>query len=131
MHPFEQTPVILVIADVEETRIGIEKLLTADRYSVLAVRGPADLAHLSRDISPDLVLMTLSTSKTELVTIAHQTRKALQLSDNVPVVLFAVTNLEEGSEIKIEPNIYLTHPDNFNQLRRLINRLVRRPEGIH
>src|SRR5215472_4827062 len=59
MRPFEQTSVILVIEDVEETRIGIERLLSVDGYRVLAAKGQADPARMSHDVSPDLVLISL------------------------------------------------------------------------
>ena len=131
MRPFEQTSVILVIEDVEETRIGIERLLSVDGYRVLAAKGQADPARMSHDVSPDLVLISLGVDQIEPVSITRQIRNAWELSDDVPVVLFAVTTLEEGAEVKIEPNIYLTHPDNFNQLRRLISRLVGPPEETH
>jgi CheY-like chemotaxis protein len=129
MQPFDQTPVILVIADVEETRIGIERLLNADGYRVLAARGSADAAQVRRYVSPQLVLMTLSRSSVEPPLLGQQVRNTWNLTDDVPIVVFAVATLEEGAEIKIESNIYLTHPDNFNQLRKLISRLVRRHEG--
>jgi CheY-like chemotaxis protein len=131
MDSFARTPVILVLADVEETRTGIERLLSVDGYRVLAAKGPADSARMSRDVSPDLVLMSLGVARIEPVLIARQIRNAWDLDDDVPIVLFAVTTLEEGAEVKVEPNIYLTHPDNFNQLRKLISRLVGRPERIH
>jgi CheY-like chemotaxis protein len=131
MHPFAQIPVILVIADVEETRTGIERLLSADGYRLLAAKGPADAARMSRDVSPDLVLVSLGVNQVEAVLTARQIRNAWELTDDVPIVLFAVTTLEEGADVKIEPNIYLSHPDNFNQLRKLISRLVGRPERIH
>jgi CheY-like chemotaxis protein len=130
MHPFEQTPLILVVADVEETRMGIERLLSADRYRVLAVRDSAHLAGPS-GISPDLVLMTLGNDQLDPVALARQVRDAWNLADRVPIIIFALATLEEGAEVKVEPSLYLTHPDNFNQLRNLISRLVRSPEGSH
>lgn len=131
MHPFERSPVILVIAQVEETRTGIEHLLSADGYRVVPAKDGADAARMSRSVPPDLVLMTLGEDDVEPLVIARQIREAWELSEKVPIVLFSVTTLEEGAEVKIEPNIYLTHPDNFNQLRKLISRLVGRPERLH
>ena len=131
MHPFARTPVILVIADIEETRMGMERLLTVDGYRVLTAKGRADAARMSRDVSPDLVLMSLGVDQVEPSVTAQQIRNALELTDEVPIVLFDVTTLEEGTEMKVNPDIHLARPDNFNQLRLLLSRLVRRPEGIH
>jgi len=125
MDPSVRIPVILVIADVEETRMGIKRLLSVDGYRVLTTKDEADAAQMSHDVSPDLVLMSLGVDQVEPVLIAQQMRDAWELTGEVPIVLFAVTTLKEGEEVRIEPNIYLVYPDNFNQLRQLISRLVR------
>jgi PleD family two-component response regulator len=125
MDPSARIPVILVIADDEETRMGIKRLLSVDGYRVLTAKDEADAAQMSHDVSPDLVLMSLGVDQVEPVLIAQQMRDAWELTGEVPIVLFAVTTLKEGEEVRIEPNIYLVYPDNFNQLRQLISRLVR------
>jgi len=126
MHPSARIPVILVIADVEETRMGIKRLLSVNGYRVLTAKGEADAAQMSHDVSPDLVLMSLRVDQVEPVLIAQQLRDAWKLTGEVPIVLFAVTTLKEGVEVRIEPNIYLVYPDNFNQLRQLIRQLISR-----
>ncbi len=105
--------------------MGIERLLSADGYRVLAAKNSEDAARMSRAFSPDLVLTTLKSDEVGPISVANNIRNAWDLSDDVPIVVFAVTTLEEGAEIKVAPNIYLSHPDNFNQLRKLISRLVR------
>ncbi len=47
--------------------------------------------------------------------------------ERVPVVIFCVEGIAEGYEIAIGQNIHLTLPDNFNQLRGLLSRLLTRP----
>ena len=36
------------------------------------------------------------------------------------MVVFYVEDIAEGQEVAIDGNIYLTRPDNFNQLRSLV-----------
>jgi hypothetical protein len=40
------------------------------------------------------------------------------------VVVFCIDGIAEGEEVEIGENVHLTRPDNFNQLRRLIARLL-------
>jgi hypothetical protein len=35
----------------------------------------------------------------------------------VPVVVFCIAEIDEGDEVAIGKNVYITRPDNFNQLR--------------
>ena len=116
---------ILVVEDVEETRCGIERLLFADNYRVIGVGNEADAIRQARAAPPDLVVMSLGVDAVQLVAIAHRIRERAGLSDAVPIVLFCVATVEEGAEVEVAPNLYLTRPDNFNQLRRLFNRLLR------
>ena len=46
-----------------------------------------------------------------------------ELEENVPVVLFCIEEVGEGDEVAIGQNVYVTRPDNFNQLRTLLSRL--------
>jgi hypothetical protein len=39
-------------------------------------------------------------------------------------VVFCIVEIDEGDEVAIGKNVYLTRPDNFNQLRTLLARLL-------
>jgi len=121
-------PLILVVEDVEETRHGIE-LLLADGYQVLSAGDEAEAVLQARLASPDLILMSLGVDTLEQVAIALRVRECAVLGDATPIVLFCIPTLDEGAEIEVAPNLYLTRPDNFDQLRRLFRRLllVRQP----
>jgi CheY-like chemotaxis protein len=115
---------ILVVEDVEEIRDGIIKLLKADGYRVAAAREPEEvLLRIGQEL-PDLMLVGLGMP----INVVIQTLKALRtqagLDPERPVVIFDFEALEEGQELAIEGNIYKTRPDNFNQLRALIRRLL-------
>jgi CheY-like chemotaxis protein len=115
---------ILVVEDIEETRDGIEKLLKAEGYRVVPARSPADAILRVKHQLPDLILVSLSGSLTEIIQAAKQIRQGAELKSKVPIVLFCIKELFEGEEVEVEDNVYLTRPDNFNQLRTLLRRLL-------
>lgn len=51
-------------------------------------------------------------------------RKEAAVADEVPVVVFCAHDIPEGEEVAIGGNVYLTNPDNFNQLRSFVARLL-------
>jgi hypothetical protein len=51
-------------------------------------------------------------------------RKEAGVDGEIPVVVFCAQDISEGEEVAIGGNVYLTNPDNFNQLRSLIARLL-------
>jgi CheY-like chemotaxis protein len=126
----ERRLAILVVEEVEETRDGIERLLAASGYAVITARDEnevkASLHH------PDLILISsLGLDAIQVVSTARRIRERAELDEDVPVVVFCVPNLDEGTEVGAGFNVYLTRPDNFDQLRALLSRLLgklRRPD---
>ena len=55
----------------------------------------------------------------------RQIRELAALGENVPVVVFCIAEIDEGDEVAIGKNVYITRPDNFNQLRTLLARLLK------
>lgn len=115
---------ILVVDDIEEIRDGIEKLLKADGYRVEAARHERDAVDRAGRTHPDLILVSLGGAPLDVVATAHHIRQRAKLDENVPVVIFCVVDVEEGAEVNIGQNVYFTRPDNFNQLRNLLARLL-------
>lgn len=115
---------ILVVEDVEEIRDGIQKLLKADGYQVAVAREPEEALMKIGQKLPDLMLVGLGMPITEVIQDLKAIRSRAGLDPEIPVVIFDFDALEEGEERAIEGNIYMTRPDNFNQLRALIRRLL-------
>lgn len=115
---------ILVVEDIEETRDGIEKLLKVDGYCVEAARNELDAVASARRKCPDLILVSLGGPHQDVIIAARQIRERAGLGESVPIVLFCIEEVEEGDEVAIGQNVYVTHPDNFNQLRKLLARLL-------
>ena len=117
-------PVILVVEDVHETRDGIETLLMADGYRVAPARDERDAIESAQRKRPDLILVSLAGSAHDVVVSARNIRRRAGVEECVPVVVFSIEGIAEGEEVETAENVYLTRPDNFNQLRRLIARLL-------
>ena len=116
--------IVLVTHDVEETRDGIEHLLTSDGYRVEAARSEDDAVAKARRRPPDLILVSFDGTPIDVILTAARIRQRARLSHTVPVVVFCVPIIDEGAEVAIGNGVYITRPDNFDQLRALIGRLL-------
>jgi CheY-like chemotaxis protein len=119
-------PLILVVEDVHETRDGIEKLLQSDGYRVGVARDERDAVDSAQRQPPDLILVSLAGSLGEVIFIARRIREHAGIGDRIPVVAFCIEEIREGEEVALGQNVHVTRPDNFNQLRSLLIRLLNR-----
>jgi len=119
-------PIILVVEDVHETRDGIEKLLKVDGYRVVLARDELDGIESAQRQRPDLILVSLAGLPSEVLSSGHRIREGAAAGDDVPVVIFCLDEIPEGAEVAIGKNVHIAQPDNFNQLRGLLSRLLRR-----
>ena len=115
---------ILVVEDVAETRDGIEKLLKADGYHVVVARDEHDAIESAQLRHPDLILVSLAGLPNEVIVSARRIREHAEVGEKVPVVLFCIEGIGQGEEVAIGQNVHVTRPDNFNQLRSLLTRLL-------
>ncbi|MFY9620484.1 MAG: hypothetical protein WAQ99_11800 [Pyrinomonadaceae bacterium] len=120
------SPIILVVEDVHETRDGIEKLLIADGYRVALARDERDAIESAHRTRPDLILVSLAGLPLDVVLSARSIRRRAEVGELVPVIVFCIEGIAEGEEVEVEENVFITRPDNFNQLRRFIARLLNR-----
>jgi DNA-binding response OmpR family regulator len=117
--------IILVVEDTEETRDGIEGLLKVEGYCVDAARDEDDALEKARRRHPQLILVSLGGSPhPAVIATARRIRERAGLGHDIPIVVFCVESLAEGAEVEIGENVYLTRPDNFDQLRGLLRRLL-------
>jgi len=117
-------PIILVVEDVQETREGIEKLLLVDGYRIALARDEQDGIENARRQRPDLILVSLAGMPREVILSARRIRESAAIGEDVPVVVFCIDEIAQGDEIAIGENVHVTRPDNFNQLRSLLARLL-------
>lgn len=123
-HP-EQISAILVIEDVEETRYGIERLLTASGYRVSTARDEEEAVLQAILHRPDLILISPGLDVFQALSIATRIRKRAGVGEEVPFVVFCFPSIDEGAEVSAGHNVYMTRPDNFEQLRGFLSRLLR------
>jgi len=120
----EKSQLILVVEDVYETRAGIDTLLKADGYRVALTSTELE-AGISHQIKrPDLILVSGSVLPDDILLTVGRVRNEAAVGYEVPVVVFCAKDISEGEEVAIGGNVYLTNPDNFNQLRGLVARLL-------
>jgi len=120
----DMNPIILVVEDVQETREGIEKLLLVDGYRIALARDEQDGIENARRQRPDLILVSLAGMPREVILSARRIRESAAIGEDVPVVVFCIDEIAQGDEIAIGENVHVTRPDNFNQLRSLLARLL-------
>lgn len=116
---------ILVVDDVEENRDVVEGLLTADGYRIDAARTEGDAVETAYRRGPDLILVSLGGLSEAVIASAKRIRQRAALGSGIPIVVFCMPTVDEGAEVDIGENVYLTRPDNFNQLRGFLGRLLR------
>ena len=114
----------MLVHDVEETRDGIEKLLKVDGYRVDSARYEDDAVATALRRAPKLIMVNLGGLPAEVIAAAQRIREGAQLTEDVPVVIFCCDAVNEGDEIAFGSNVYVTQPDNFNQLRSFLRRLL-------
>jgi hypothetical protein len=60
----------------------------------------------------------------EVIAAARRIRDYSSVGKDVPVVIFCFEEIGEGDEVALGQNLHVTRPDNFNQLRALLSRLL-------
>jgi hypothetical protein len=66
----------------------------------------------------------------QAIPVVRRIRGRAGLGEEVPVVGFCAAGLDEGAEVGVGFNVYMTWPDNFDQLRALLSRLIRKPPPL-
>jgi CheY-like chemotaxis protein len=122
---------IVIVEDAQETRDSIRELLEHDGYCVDPARDEDEAVDKIRRNRPDLILISLAGSAEYVVSTALRIRFRGGLGQDIPVVIFSLATLPEGAEEELTGNIHVTVPDNFNQLRALLTRVVHAPWRTH
>ena len=120
----EHRRMILVLDDVEETRDLTEKMLCKNECGVTLARDEEGAISQARSESPDLILMSLGLELEEVLVTALRIRQNAAFGRDIAIVIFGVPTIPEGAEIEIDKNVYAIRPDNFDQLRDFIYRLL-------
>ena len=114
---------ILVVEDVHEISDGIERLLKTDGYRVARARDELEAIESAKLMRPDLILVNWTGLSAEVLSAVRRIRERSAVGDQISMV-FWVEDIDEGEEVAIGENVFLTRPDSFNQLRGLLARLL-------
>jgi len=117
-------PMILIVEEVQELREGIKDLLTADGYRIVTAQDEDEAVDMARRERPDLILVCLGEPPLDLIPAAVRIRERAELSDKTPVVVFCIQAVGEGEQVAYANQVYVISPDNFNHLRRFLQRLL-------
>jgi len=115
---------ILVVEDEQEIRDAIESLLKSDGYLIDPARSKDQPVKRTGPNRPDLILVSLNGPAVRVVNTAKKIRQQAGLNEQTPIVVFSISAVPEGAEEVIGENIYVTSPDDFNQLRALLARVL-------
>ena len=118
---------ILIVVDGQDMRDSMGTLLQRDGYCVKSARDEEEAVERIHLSSPDLILISPSGTTEDIVSAARRIRLKGGLTENTPIVIFSITNFPEGLEDEIGGNIFVTAPDNFDQLRALLVRVLAGP----
>lgn len=122
---------ILVVEDAQEMRDAIRELLKHDGYSVDPARDEEEAVERTLRKRPDLILISLAGGPEQVVATAQRIRSRGGLGFETPVVIFSLATIPEGAEERLDGNIHVIVPDNFDQLRALLTRVVRETSRTH
>ena len=99
-------------------------MLERDDYRVLTARDEPDAAEKRLCFKRiDLMLVSLDGAIEEVTAAAERIRRLVGAGENVPIVIFCADDAEADKSVGGR-GIYFSCPDNFNKLRKFINRLL-------
>jgi CheY-like chemotaxis protein len=118
---------ILIVVDAQDMRESMRTLLSRDGYCVRSACDEEEAVERIHLSSPDLILISPSGTTGDIVSAARRIRQLGGLTESTPIVIFSITDFPEGLEEQIGGNIFVTAPDNFDQLRALLVRALATP----
>ena len=86
-------------------------------------RDELDAIETAKLRQPDLILVSWTGLSGEVLATVCRIRERAAVGNQIPVV-FWVEDIDEGEEVAVGGNVHLMRPDNFNQLRGLLARLL-------
>ena len=116
---------ILVVEDFEDSRFMMRRLLEMAGYSVVEASDGEQAVELAVQERPALILMDLSLPKLDGLAATRQIRQHRGVS-KIPIVAVSAHDSAESRSEALEAGCdeYVTKPIDFDQLDRLLKRLL-------
>src|ERR1700722_6512856 len=102
---------VLVLEDVRETATLIRSLLTSSGFRVALAADEEDAITRARAEPPDVVVISLGLETEQLIAVADRIRENAGMAKQLPIVIFCVPTIPEGSEIEVRAKTYLVRLD--------------------
>lgn len=122
-------PAILLVEDDDDARPGMRRMLEAEGYRVLVTIDERDAHELtgSAQAHADLILLDQGMSPEETLAAGRRIRDRSEHCRTAPVVVIAsdYEDSEEGTDDQITSGEWVTYLEDAEQLRALLNRLLR------
>ena len=116
---------ILVVEDFEDSRFMMRRLLEMAGYSVVEASDGEQAVELAVQERPAVILMDLSLPKLDGLAATRQIRQHRRVS-KIPIVAVSAHDSAESRSEALEAGCdeYVTKPIDFDQLDRLLKRLL-------
>ena len=121
----DSRPVVLVVEDFEDNRFMMRRLLEMSGYRVVEAVNGQEAVEAARRERPDLILMDLSLPKLDGLAATRRIRQEDGLRE-VPIVAVSAHDTADfhADALAAGCNEYVTKPIDFDQLVKLLSRLV-------
>ena len=119
-------PTVLVVEDFEDNRFMMRRLLEMSGYRVVEAVNGEEAVETARRTRPDLILMDLSLPLLDGLAATRRIREHEELK-RVPIVAVSAHDTADfhAEALAAGCNEYVTKPIDFDQLERLLTRLIK------
>ncbi|MCA1591278.1 MAG: response regulator [Acidobacteria bacterium] len=120
-------PVVLVVEDFEDNRFMMRRLLEMSGYRVVEAVNGQQAVEMAQGESPDIILMDLSLPKLDGLAATRRIREQGDMK-KVPIIAVSAHDTADfhAEALAAGCNEYITKPIDFDQLIRLLDKLVNR-----
>ncbi len=123
---------ILVVDDDNDARALLKRSLEHSGYRVKVAYDELDAIERAGCVRPDLILLEMGkVSPLQTLDMGRRIRSDARIGDEVKVVVYANTadeTVPEGGEVSLGPNEYAILPEDGEQMRGFLARILKNEE---
>jgi CheY-like chemotaxis protein len=125
-HPKEQSRIILVVDDFDDTRLLLRTWLRKKGYRVVEAQNGNEAITKTRETSPDLIIMDVEMPELDGLSAARQIR-TLKNSAELPIIAVSAYGADLFREQALDAgcNEYMSTPFEPDELEKLIRSLIK------
>ncbi|PYS77597.1 MAG: response regulator [Acidobacteria bacterium] len=125
-HSVAACPTILVVADVEDTRVMLRSSLEARGYRVVEAADGEEAVEAARRVCPDLILMDLNMPLMDGLEAAKCIRECKELCKSAPILAITAFDTYGMEEAALEAgcNGYIRKPLDTEEAERTLRSFI-------